>query len=264
MRDLIHFAHANSFPAGCYRKLLGALADQFDTAAIERIGHDVRYPVSDNWPNLVDELIASVEGQGRPVIGVGHSLGGLLTYMAAIRRPELFRALVILDSPLRSPWRARGLWLAKRLGLLERMPMASGALRRRDFWDNVDDLHAYLRSKPVFARFDADVLRDYAESGSEPYRDGVRLAFRPDIEYRIYCALPHAVPRYRKPLSVPSIYLVGSRTNVANASDLAFLRHKVGMLVREVDGGHLYPLETPLQTAEAIRQAINDVLAATS
>ena len=90
----------------------------------------------------------------------------------------------------------------------------------------------------------------------------MRLAFRPEIEYHIYCALPHAVPRYRKPLAVPALYLVGSRTNVANAADLAFLRHKVGMRVREIDGGHLYPLESPLLTAEAIRRAIDALLPA--
>jgi pimeloyl-ACP methyl ester carboxylesterase len=34
------------------------------------------------------------------VIGVGHSFGGSLHYIAAVRRPELYERLVLLDSPM--------------------------------------------------------------------------------------------------------------------------------------------------------------------
>ena len=65
---------------------------------------DPRYPPTEGWPHLVDQWIDSIH---EPVYGVGHSLGGYLNYLAAVRRPELFRAIVLLDAPIIGPFRGR-------------------------------------------------------------------------------------------------------------------------------------------------------------
>ncbi|MGH8747433.1 MAG: alpha/beta fold hydrolase, partial [Burkholderiales bacterium] len=69
---------------------------------IEAIGMDPCYPVTEGWPHLVEQLIDTLEREyrGAPVLGVGHSLGGYLSFLAAVRRPELFRAIVLLDAPV--------------------------------------------------------------------------------------------------------------------------------------------------------------------
>ena len=52
---LIIFSHGNSFPATTYGVLFQSLrARGFQVAAIEKFGHDPRYPVTSNWPNLAD------------------------------------------------------------------------------------------------------------------------------------------------------------------------------------------------------------------
>lgn len=60
-----------------------------------------QYPITRDWRYLVDEVIADIEQQfsQQQVIGLGHSFGGLVTLMAAYRRPELFSKLVIMDPP---------------------------------------------------------------------------------------------------------------------------------------------------------------------
>src|SRR5512138_3558064 len=55
--SLIVFSHANSFPASTYGILFkGLRARGFVVRAVERYGHDPRYPVTDNWPHLVQQL----------------------------------------------------------------------------------------------------------------------------------------------------------------------------------------------------------------
>lgn len=116
---LLQFSHANGFPAACYRVFLDALSDRFDVRAVPCIGHDPRYPVTDGWPRLVDKLIAAIETHGRPVIGVGHSLGGMLSFLAAVQRPALFHAVILLDAPLRPEQAATEvLAMAGQLGVL--------------------------------------------------------------------------------------------------------------------------------------------------
>ena len=51
------FSHGNSFPASTYRVMLDSLrARGFQVHAIEKYGHDPKYPVTDNWPHLVRQL----------------------------------------------------------------------------------------------------------------------------------------------------------------------------------------------------------------
>src|SRR5437879_7411105 len=83
---ILHFSHANGFPAACYRKMFSFLERDFEIRYVNTIGHDPRHPVTDSWPHLVAELIERLEGRREPVLGVGHSLGGYLTALAADRK----------------------------------------------------------------------------------------------------------------------------------------------------------------------------------
>ena len=79
---MIVFSHANSFPASTYRVLFRNLkARGYAVKAIEKYGHDPRYPISNNWPEIVRQLAdfarTVVDKTGEPAWLVGHSLGML-------------------------------------------------------------------------------------------------------------------------------------------------------------------------------------------
>ncbi|MGE8487807.1 MAG: alpha/beta hydrolase, partial [Paraburkholderia nemoris] len=38
MKNIIHFSHANGFPASTYRTIFAELADDYELRSIERIG----------------------------------------------------------------------------------------------------------------------------------------------------------------------------------------------------------------------------------
>jgi pimeloyl-ACP methyl ester carboxylesterase len=91
---LIVFSHANSFPAGTYSVLFKQLrARGFTVKALDKFGHAPEYPVTDNWPHLVQQLhdfaAREVERAGQRAFLVGHSLGGFLSAMCAARHPQL-------------------------------------------------------------------------------------------------------------------------------------------------------------------------------
>ena len=53
-RPCIVFSHGNSFPAGTYSVVFQALRERgYRVTAVERYGHDPRYPVTRHWPHLV-------------------------------------------------------------------------------------------------------------------------------------------------------------------------------------------------------------------
>ena len=168
-RVALHFAHANGFPGACYRKLFSGLAADFDVGYLPASGHDPRFPVTDGWPLLVEELIASIVERGQaPVLGVGHSLGGYLTLLAALRRPELFRAIILLDAPILGTFRGTALQLVKRIGLIDRVTPAATTRNRRREWPSLEAALEHFRRKRLFRDFDPDCLRDYVHYGTRP------------------------------------------------------------------------------------------------
>ncbi|MFT5816136.1 MAG: pimeloyl-ACP methyl ester carboxylesterase, partial [Psychroserpens sp.] len=94
-KPVINFVHANGFPAGSYRTFLSLFSNDYSTIALEQYGHDDCYPIHNNWQFLVNELVNFIKKQDQKVICVGHSFGGVISFMAACQHPELFRGVVM-------------------------------------------------------------------------------------------------------------------------------------------------------------------------
>lgn len=268
MRDKIHFSHGNGFPAACYRKLFGFLAPRFDVDYINTIGHDSRYPVTDNWPHLVEELIDRIAARNRrPVIGVGHSLGGYLTFMAALRQPELFKAIVLLDAPLLSDFKSRGLEMTKWIGIVDRITPAASTRNRRREWDSEAQAVAHFRHRGLFLHFDPDCLADYVRYGMVKDNDKdkdsngqggkLRLLFDPEIEYRIYHSIPHHFAGFTDPLRVPAGFIGGRDSVEIRRVGLSMMKRRYGFRFKRIEGTHLFPFEHPETAAAAICEVVD-------
>ncbi|WP_332875689.1 alpha/beta fold hydrolase [Massilia sp. S19_KUP03_FR1] len=261
-KPLLHFTHGNSYPAGTYRQLLAALAVDFDVRSVDMHGHNPAYPVTDNWRLLVDELIHRLESYGQPAILVGHSLGGMLSMMAARQRPELVRCVVMVDSPVVAGWRAWLLRLFKQGGWTDRFSPARFSARRRHIFPNRQAAYEHFNAKPIFAAWAPGVLDDYLDHGLQPHPEGVQLRFSRDVESEIYRTLPHTMGRALDGKYPVPIGFIGGRTSAElRQAGAAATRKLVGDRLVMVDGGHLFPLEAPQATAAEIRQMIARLLA---
>ena len=150
MTQRIFFAHANGFPSATYHKLFENLTPEYAVTHLDQHGHDPRFPVNDNWQNLVQELIEQLVELQEPVWGVGHSLGGMLHYHAALQRPELYRGVVMLDSPMPTWLDQTLIWAGKRFGFIDRLTPAGRTLGRREQFSCVDEARRYFASKALF------------------------------------------------------------------------------------------------------------------
>ena len=266
LQPIIVFSHANGFPAGTYRLLFEAWrAAGFEVITVDRYGHDPLFPVSSNWPHLRDQLIQRIDqqAQGRPVHLVGHSLGGYLSLLAACRRPDLAQSLVLIDSPVVAGWRAHSVQVMKVGGLLKRFTPGRVSMRRRWQWPSADAAWQHFAAKAAFARWQPDVLHDYIASGMEPDPDaaqpgGVRLAFHRDVETRIYNTLPHHLGAllHKHPPQCPVSYIAGTRSAEGRQVGLAATRALVHERLQWIEGTHLFPMERPVETAQAVLRCL--------
>ena len=257
----IHFVHGNSFPAGTYNVFLGHLREHYDVQALPMHAHNPNYPVQNGWRALADELMDELAARyDEPVILVGHSMGGMLSLMAAKLRPELVRCVVLLDAPVVAGWKAFLLGIAKSLGADKKFSPAKFSERRRNLWPDSQEAYEHYAAKRMFAVWPPEVLRDYVDHGTAPHSDGVTLRFRREIETAVYRSLPHDIgSMVRKSFSVKVGFVGGQDSVECRQAGLEATRKLVGTHFELIPGGHLFPMESPVQAASATHRMIRSL-----
>ncbi|HNM37111.1 MAG TPA: alpha/beta fold hydrolase, partial [Anaerolineales bacterium] len=150
----IHFLHANGYPPECYQPLLELLNQKHRVFGMKlRPLWDGAKPEDlDDWHPLSDDLLRFLsDREPDPVIGIGHSIGGIVTLRAAIREPEKFRALILLDPVLFLPSFLIGWNVLRAIGLGEKThPLIAGTKKRRRTFDDLETIFRGYRTRPIF------------------------------------------------------------------------------------------------------------------
>lgn len=264
----LHFAPANGYPAPAYRRLLAALAADYHVQALlpRPLWPGSRPAALRSWAPLVDDLIQYLDERGGPGwAGVGHSLGAVVSAAAALRRPELFRALVLIEPVFLRPSLLTLYGLFQRLGLASRVhPLVPGARRRRRSFQSEAAMFDRYRRAAVFSRLDDDALRDYVRAALRPASSGhasLALAWSPEWEARIYETGPLNLWGALSRLQPPVLAIRGAETDTFSPAGVRALRQRLPQArVVEVPGaGHLVGLEQPEAVAQLIRDFLEDV-----
>jgi hypothetical protein len=148
--------------------------------------------------------------------------------------------------------------MIKRFGLADRVTPAGATRDRRAEWASADEAYAHFRNKKTFLHFDPECLRDYVTLGMVPSPRGVRLAFDPAIESRIYRTFPHGLAGELSNLRVPAGFICGRESAESRRIGLSTTRRHF-RLVR-IAGGHLFPFERPEAAALAVSEMAGELL----
>lgn len=263
---MIVFSHANSFPASTYRVLFKSLRTRgYTVKAIEKLGHNPQFAVTDNWPALVQEVAeftqSVVEKSGEPAWLVGHSLGGYLSLMVAARHPEFARGVVLIDSPVLGGWRSTALKGIKASKLVDSFTPGAVSRQRRTSWASVEEAYAHFRNKKAFAAWDEQVLLDYVTHGTVEDNGKRVLAFDRSVETRIYNTFPDHLDRFlkRHALTCPVTFIGASHSQELKKVGMAQTDKVTQGRTTMLDGSHLFPMEKPLATAAAIEAALRNM-----
>jgi pimeloyl-ACP methyl ester carboxylesterase len=254
----LHFAHANGFPAPSYQQLFNQLPDDFELHALTKFAHSARFPVNANLSNQVAELIDYLTHKvANPVYVVGHSFGAVVSFMAACERPDLIKGVIMLDPPIASGLARLAFKLLKHTPLIDKFSPAGKAKVRCQSWPLGTDLVAYFKSRALFKNFQLECIQDYVTAAIDEQEGKLQLNFEAQIEASIYRNVPDNINQYYQSLSVPSLLVTGSHSDVCIQ---AFLRtfvkkSNIEHLIFE-NGGHMFPLEKPQRVAKIITDRI--------
>lgn len=262
----LHFLHGNGFAA----MTLGAIAAQMPKAwdiwltDVPGHGHSSqpnhRMP---NWQAMADEIAdaiyhqADVEKKG-PLIGIGHSMGGILTLYAAYKYPDLFSKIILLDPVLFKTeiliaqhfMRATGIWKSRAL--------VRAVSNRQKTWPNKEAMTNYLKTKNLYKLWHPQILLDYVNYASKENSFQEReLLCNPRWEGAIFGSYPRGLWKAIRKLNVPAHLIIAEQT-YSFIPKSAKKAAKVNKLIQWQTFGqsHCFPMEQPFETAKVIKELL--------
>jgi len=266
----LHFLHANGYPPECYLPLITRLSEHYQVISMHQrpLWPDSRPEEITDWQLLTDDFLRFLdEHQTGASIGVGHSLGGIVTLRAALRQPEHFRALVLIDPVLFPPRVIILMRLIRAFGLSYRLhPLASGTLHRRRVFNNRDLQSKSYRHKPIFRYMNDTNLENYVNGLTCLRPDGkYELVYSPEWEAHIYITgiwndldLWHNLPG----LKIPLLIIRGAETDTFWSTTARRVLRKVpsAQILTLEHSTHLVPLELPDEVYQAIQEFLQENL----
>ena len=260
-----HLLHANGFCAGTYSPFVKHLTGDLHVMASDIRGHGGSQLASSqrihHWNVFAEDLKALIEKtMSPPIIGMGHSLGAVTTYIAAATYPRLFSCLILID-PTILP--RRYLWpmaVLRMFGLAAKIPLAKSARRRRKtFQGKKEALKRFASGRGIFKYWSKDFVEAYLECGLlEKDPETAVLNCDPEHEAQIFESVPLDVWTYASKISCPVLAIRGAHSG-AFTVDAA---ERLGRLIPDFElitipgAGHFVPMGKPVECAAVIKDFI--------
>jgi pimeloyl-ACP methyl ester carboxylesterase len=265
---VLHFAHATGFNGATYGPLAEMWKRDFRVFALDQRGHGKTSAHADpaslrDWKIFRDDLEAFFQALGGEVIAAGHSMGAVASMLLAVKRPDLVKALILID-PTILPYSWMWWWyLAKKTGLARFVPIAYRAARRNPVWPDRETILNIYRRKGSFSLWEKGFLETYVEGGTvDDPSGGVRLACSPAWEARIFATCPHDIWRYVPLVRQPVLVIYGGKSDTflpSAARRFKKLSPDAEMVCLQ-GCGHFVPMERPLEAALGIERFLGEKL----
>ncbi len=264
----LHFLHANGYPPDCYSPLFELLKTQHHVFGMKLrpLWDDSKIDDITDWHPLSDDLLHFLTTcRHGPAIGVGHSIGGIVTLRAALRDPNKFRALILLDPVLFVPSYLVMWNLVRTLGLGNILhPKIAGSLKRRRTFDNLDMVFRGYRAREVFKHMSDENLRAYIAGIAKPKTDGgFELIYSPEWESHIYLTGLRDFDLWRElpKLQIPTLIIRGAETDtfLENAATLVRKKNPRIQIKTLENSTHILPLEYPEKVHNLMRAFLSNI-----
>jgi pimeloyl-ACP methyl ester carboxylesterase len=190
--------------------------------------------------------------QIREPLLIGHSMGATILAIASALYGLQPRGLVLIE-PIFLP---EEIYTMK--PEVSKHPLASRSINRTNSWNNEKEAWSYLKSKPLFADWDEQVLRLYLEYGMQKQEEGnLKLTCSPEKEAAMYMGGWDINPwPLLSKITCETLVLEGELTpNKAFVDIQRAVSLLPGGRYKSVAGaGHLIPMQKPGEIAQIIKE----------
>lgn len=263
----IHLLHGTGFSAMTLATMASQLPSDWSLWLTDAPGHgsstqpSTRMPDWQKMANSVADAIyqqANVKENG-PLIGIGHSMGGVLTLFAAVKYPDLFSEIILLDPVLFQTEMIIAQQLMRLTGAWRRSALVKSVSNRTCTWPSLTAMNDNIASKPFYKTWHPQVISDYCKSSSIAGLDNsVQLSCKPSWEASIFGSYPKGLWRAIYNVNIPVEILIANNSYffIPKAVKRAAKINK-NIQWQKFGNKHCFPMEEPLETAKKLTDVIS-------
>ena len=263
MLNMNVFCHANGFPPNSYDELLSKLSSvplNLELAPLKRpfTDHERRK----NWHHFGDEMIDDLKllsPAPSSIVGIGHSMGAVMLLRAAVKHPNWFKKLVLIDPTFLPEAFVYASNYLPRFINRKIHPVGAKAFRRRDCWASKQEAYNSFRGKRLFRELSDQALWNYVNSAIAENKQGeARLTYSKQWEEHCFLSVINIWPLLKK-CSVPIVGITGARSELMRPKIITRWKkaHGSSEIHTLKAAGHLVPLERPSESADIINQHLD-------
>ena len=263
---LLHVAHATGLCSGVYSEFSENLTKHYKVIGLDFRGHGKTRAPADpsslkNWEVFVNDLETFLKHFNKPLVAVGHSMGGTISAVIAARYPGLVSKLILIEPGLMPPMWRPFVYLIQKAGLSMHLPFVTRATKRKCIWKNKEEAITALVNQGPFKSWRNEVLKAYVNEGIENIESGhAKLCCSPIWEGRILATAPCGIWREVSKIRCPTLVLYGSKSKTFLPSVAAKIKKLIphAIITEMPDAGHFIPMEHPEKSAEIVLRFIKE------
>jgi pimeloyl-ACP methyl ester carboxylesterase len=183
---------------------------------------------------------------------IGHSMGATVSAIAAASYGLQPRGLILIE-PIFLPDQIYTL-----TPNVKDHPLASKSITRANLWKDESDAWSYLKSKPLFASWDEQVLQIYLKYGMQKQEEGnLQLTCSPQNEAAMFMGGWDVNPwPLLAKLTCPTLVIEGEKTENKGLVDVQRVVSllPVGKYKSVAEAGHLIPMQKPGELVQIIKE----------
>jgi len=253
--ETIIITHANGYSAQTYSYYISKLHSLgYRVLALDFSGHGSSDSTLEftSWDFFRDQLLALIEYEKiSSVIGIGHSLGGAVQLRTAIKRPEIFKKVIVFDPVVAN------LFMAIFVKVLQN-PLAKGAIKRRKDFKGLKVIAKAYRRHPSFKYWNENIFNDYLQSCFKDTKNGVTLCCLPEHEAKVFNMIElKALFQYKK-IEVETHIVIPQKYQVCSPrfAKKIISNNKQSTFTAISDFTHFFPFENPEWTLNKIKELL--------
>ena len=262
----IHLLHGTGFSSMTLAAMASQLPQDWSIWLTDVPGHGgstqptTKMP---NWPKMANTIADAIYQQANvkengPLIGIGHSMGGVLTLLVAVKYPELFSEIILLDPVLFQTEMIIAQQLMRATGTWRQRALVKSVANRNATWPNLAAMKESIAGKSFYKAWHPQVISDYCESSTNTRQDNsVQLSCQPSWEASIFGSYPKGLWRAIYKVDIPVEILIAKKSYffIPKAVKRA---SKINNIIQWQTFGqhHCFPMEEPIETAKKITDLI--------
>ena len=250
------FLHGNGYSGGCHYYYLRRLGDKYRVLAIDLINHGASdSDFSFKSLSFYNEQVLAVIEQERlnHIIGIGHSMGGLVLIGARHKRPESFQVLIGLDPPFLN---ALKIFYSRLFG----NPLSKRTRKRKASFKNRKVLDQILKKSSLTKNWHQEIMNDYADTCYKEKDGKLFLCCDPMAESKNFRSLEYKTIWQAQKTRSPTYLILPKKTKLCSKrlAKRVIGKHPKSKVIWKEKVNHHFSFEQPEWTLREIQKILKN------